>query len=94
MVTDHQTGSLVVRAGQASRLDGVKVFSATMAEHRARLGEAVTQWISANPTYKLLEFVVTQSSDAAYHCISIVVFYSRTVDRARVSRSRMIDATT
>ena len=71
----HRTGtgdSLVLRP---SAFDGVKVFSATMTQDRARLGEQVTAWIGANPHCELTEIVVTQSSDAAFHCIAITVFY-------------------
>lgn len=66
---------LVVRPG---RFDGVKVFSATMLAARANLGETVTEWIRANPQYQILEFVVTQSSDASFHCVAITVFYRST----------------
>ena len=63
---------LVLRPGS---FDGVKVFSATMMAAREQLGENVTQWIQSNPNYELVEIVVTQSSDAAFHCIAITVFY-------------------
>jgi hypothetical protein len=56
--------------------DGVKVFSATLFQQRAQLGEVVTEWIAANPTKRLAEIVVTQSSDASFHCFTITVFYS------------------
>lgn len=55
--------------------DGVKVFSATMSAERARLGEKVTEWIAANPKLTVVEVVVTQSSDADFHCIAITVFF-------------------
>ena len=35
----------------------------------------VTEWLSSHPKCKPTEFVVTQSSDAAFHCITITVFY-------------------
>jgi hypothetical protein len=63
---------LVLRPGP---FNGVKVFSATMMADRARLGEHVTEWIQANPHCELTEIVVTQSSDAAFHCIAITVFF-------------------
>jgi hypothetical protein len=56
--------------------DGVKVFSATMFQQRDQLGEVVTAWIAANPSKKVTEIVVTQSSDASFHCIAITVFYA------------------
>jgi hypothetical protein len=57
------------------KFNGVKVFSATMFGARAELGETITMWIAANPSFKITEFVVTQSSDEAFHCIAISVFY-------------------
>lgn len=54
---------------------GVKVFSATKARERENLGEQVTQWIRANPEARILDKIVTQSSDREYHCLTITVFY-------------------
>jgi hypothetical protein len=58
--------------------DGVKVFSATMLEQRQSLGENVTAWIVEHTELEITEFVVTQSSDDAFHCITITVFYQQT----------------
>lgn len=58
-----------------SRFTGVKVFGATMFAQRDKLGETVTQWLTAHPEIELVDIVVAQSSDAQYHCISICVFY-------------------
>jgi hypothetical protein len=55
--------------------DSVKVFSATMFADRARLGEAVTAWIASRPKMEIADLIVTQSSDASYHCITITIFY-------------------
>ncbi len=55
--------------------DAVKVFSATMQQDRGRLGERVTDWLAENPGIEVAEAVVTQSSDEAFHCIAITVFY-------------------
>ncbi|HVK86329.1 MAG TPA: hypothetical protein VM513_19550 [Kofleriaceae bacterium] len=55
--------------------DAVKVFSATMFQDRAMLGEKTTEWIANNPHHELVEIVVTQSSDASFHCVAISVFY-------------------
>ncbi len=57
------------------KFNGVKVFSATMAQERDQLGEKVTAWMRANPQCPLVETVVTQSSDEAFHCLTITVFY-------------------
>ena len=58
---------------------GVKVFSATMFADRAQLGDKVTAWIASNSQRKLTDIVVTQSSDAAFHCVTISVFYHETL---------------
>jgi hypothetical protein len=55
--------------------NGVKIFSATMFADRAQLGEKVTAWIASNSQRKLSDIIVTQSSDEAFHCITISVFY-------------------
>jgi hypothetical protein len=51
--------------------DGVKVFSATKIDQRQQLGEVVTEWITAHPAFEIVDIVQKQSSDAAYHCLSI-----------------------
>ena len=70
----HASGQVVVRPDLI--FNGVKIFSATMFQQRDQLGEVVTAWIAANPTKKVTEFVVTQSSDASFHMIAISVFYA------------------
>jgi hypothetical protein len=55
--------------------NGVKIFSATMFAGRERLGETVTQWLADRPDLNVVDIVVTQSSDAEFHCITISVFY-------------------
>lgn len=72
-------GELVVRPDED--FNGVKVFSATMFADRDRLGEKVTEWMSAHPKCKATQFVVTQSSDAAFHCIAISLFYREELGR-------------
>ncbi len=57
------------------KFNGVKVFSATMVADRDQLGEKVTAWLASNPNKKLTDIVITQSSDEAFHCIAITVFY-------------------
>lgn len=54
---------------------GAKVFTATKARDREELGTAVTRWIQENPKAKIVDKVVTQSSDREFHCLSITVFY-------------------
>ncbi|MBU1220471.1 hypothetical protein KKF34_09180 [Myxococcota bacterium] len=55
--------------------NGVKVFSATMAQERENLGEKVTDWLSSRPSLEVIDIQTVQSSDQAFHCISIVLFY-------------------
>ncbi|MBC7975124.1 MAG: hypothetical protein H7138_09080 [Myxococcales bacterium] len=78
--------SVVQDARAGSRKDlgfnGVKVFSATMFADRDRLGDRVTDWIAAHPHLKVTEMIVTQSSDAAFHCIAITVFYAEALRAA------------
>ncbi len=57
------------------RFNGVKVFSATMYADREKLGEKVSDWIAQHPKAKVTEIDVTQSSDAAFHCITLSLFY-------------------
>jgi hypothetical protein len=59
----------------------VKVFSATMMVDRQRLGETVTAWLAANSHVAISDVVVTQSSDAQFHCVAIIVFYVEPVTR-------------
>ena len=62
-------------AAMAVQFNGVKVFSATMYADRGQLGERVSAWIAANPKVEIVDVVVSQSSDASFHCIAITVFY-------------------
>jgi len=65
------------------KFNGLKVFSATMFKDRDRLGEKVTDWLLDNPDVEIADIVVTQSSDASFHCIAITVFYDQDLARAR-----------
>ncbi|MGE0396992.1 MAG: hypothetical protein AB7T06_09760 [Kofleriaceae bacterium] len=53
----------------------MKVFSATMHRDRDQLGETITRWMAEHPTAKVTSIVMTQSSDAEFHCLSCVLFY-------------------
>ena len=59
------------------KFDGVKVFSATKARERESLGERLTEWMDQNPELKVVDTVVTQSSDQEFHCLTITVFYQK-----------------
>lgn len=67
----------------SKQFNGVKVFSATMVADRMRLGDTVTSWLSTHPV-DIVDLVVTQSSDASFHCIAMTLFYR---DRSVQSRS-------
>ena len=54
---------------------GLRVFSATKAVERERLGQKVTQWLQENPELTVVETVVKQSSYQQFHCLSILIFY-------------------
>lgn len=60
------------------KINGVKVFAATMHADREQLGPRVTAWLEGkqkNDQFKLIDKIVTQSSDRNFHCISITLFY-------------------
>ena len=58
------------------KFNGVKVFSATKAVDRERLGEAVTNWLRAHSECEVVDKIVTQSSDSEFHCLAITLFYT------------------
>lgn len=57
--------------------DAVKVFSATKALERERLGETITAWLDDHPGVTIVDTEVRQSSDQQFHCLTIVLFYRR-----------------
>lgn len=59
----------------SGRFNGVKVFSATMAQERDRLGDRITDWMREHSNFEIVDTVVTQSSDEAFHCLVITIFY-------------------
>ena len=69
----NTSGKLTLR--NDVKFNGVKVFSATMVADRDQLGEKVSAWMANNSHLKVTDIVVTQSSDEAFHCIAITVFY-------------------
>ncbi len=57
---------------------GLKVFAATKAREREFLGETITDWIRTHPEFEVFDKIVTQSSDAEFHCLAItIVFHVR-----------------
>ena len=77
----NTSGQLTLR--RDVRFNGVKVFSATMVADRDQLGEKVSAWMANHSNLKVTDIVVTQSSDEAFHCIAITVFYWEDVDKRR-----------
>jgi putative lipoic acid-binding regulatory protein len=73
-----------------SVFNGVQVFSATMFHQRQELGEAVTRWLEearrTRPGFELVDMQIRQSSDEAFHCVSITVFFKETVNSEKKRR--------
>lgn len=67
--------------------DGVKVFTATKARERECLGETVTDWIRTNSDKEIVDRVVTQSSDEAFHCLTITMFYKTKAVKTGAARA-------
>ena len=65
--------------------NGVQVFSATKARDREVLGERVTAWLRApeQAGVRVVDTVVTQSSDNEFHCLAITLFFRRELRRTR-----------
>ena len=85
LVVASRCGEVVFRPNHP--FNGIKVFSATMFEQRKRLGEVVTEWITAHPDIVLVDATVTQSSDAEYHCLAITVAYWQPIGRRHANGS-------
>lgn len=66
-----------------SAFNGVKVFSATMVAQRMQLGETVTAWLedarARRSGFQVVDMLVSQSSDEAFHCIAICIFFKEDV---------------
>ena len=58
-----------------SEVLGVRVFSASKAREREALDDVVTAWLHSNPDHRVFDRIVLQSSDASFHCLTIVLFY-------------------
>ena len=59
----------------AEDINGVAIFSATKFKEREDLGNVVTRWIKEHPEVTIVDTIVRQSSDASFHCLTIVIFY-------------------
>ncbi len=72
---DNASGTGAVKFANEHSFNSAKVFSATMMNDRGKLGETITAWITEHPSFEITEIVVTQSSDEAFHCLAMTVFY-------------------
>jgi len=72
-MAQNSSGILTLR--RDLKFNGVKVFSATMVADREQLGAKITAWMASHPNYKVTDVIVTQSSDEAFHCLALTVFY-------------------
>ena len=63
--------------------NGVKLFCATMYQQRQTLGEQVTAWLEearvTRPGFQIVDILVRQSSDRAFHCTTIIVFFNESL---------------
>jgi hypothetical protein len=75
---DREIPEALIRSLRKKELQmvmGAKVFTATKAKDREELGEVLTRWIRDNPRARILDKIVTQSSDSEFHCLTITIFY-------------------
>jgi hypothetical protein len=66
-----------------------KVFSTTMVVDRQKLGEKITEWIRANRA--MVERIeIVQSSDDAFHCVSVVAFWAAAMNGGGIRRNGVV----
>jgi hypothetical protein len=70
-------------AGAPVQFNGVKTFTATMAHDREALGDRITRWLRESPDRRVVDTVVTQSSDESFHCLAITIFFWQPTGAAR-----------
>ncbi len=81
----------MTKKGSEGAFNGVRVFSATMVAKRQTLGEEVTRWLEesqARPGFEIVDIVVRQSSDATFHCFSLVLFFREDVEVPKETKRR------
>jgi hypothetical protein len=57
-----------------------------MFAQRQTLGETVTQWLEEaqqRPGFTIIDILVRQSSDAEFHCLTILVFFTEDQPKKR-----------
>lgn len=75
--------------GKKGAFNGVKVFGATLVSQRQTLGETVTQWLEdarKRPGFEVVDIIVSQSSDDAYHLTAITIFFNEDLTDATEKR--------
>lgn len=60
-----------------------------MVAQREVLGEKVTEWLAAHPTFKVVDIATSQSSDSQFHCIGVTVFYREELPERPVAVRRL-----
>jgi hypothetical protein len=65
---------VLISTGKKASAGNTCRHSATKSRSREQLGERVSTWLEAHPGGRLLKIAVLQTSDRAFHCISIVLF--------------------
>lgn len=73
MLNGNKSGRVVLAENPV--FNGVKIFSATMMADREQLGARINSWLASAPDRKIVECIVTQSSDEAFHCVTLTFFY-------------------
>ena len=75
-----------------SAFNGVKVFCATMYQQRQTLGEQVTAWLeearATRSGFQIVDILVRQSSDRAFHCTTIIVFFREDLSPTKEKKPR------
>ena len=66
---------MIKRRDSCPQFDGVQIWTATMAREREGMGAQITRWMRDNPDKEIVDYTITQSSDAAYHCVVVTFFY-------------------
>jgi len=55
--------------------DGVEIWSMTKPTERQQLGRHITSWLCANKHCSVVDVQISQSSDNAYHCVTVFLFW-------------------
>lgn len=55
--------------------DGMVIFSETKHTDRHNMSEEVTAWRQRNASATITDIRTMQSSDNAFHCVTVIIFY-------------------